>query len=138
MFTMCRGDCEMSRVRVRGVEIRRYILENVQSNSSSISRLAMGRFKITRQAVNSHLRRLVQEGALSEKGQTRGRAYMLAPLLEWQHVYPMGGGPGEDVIWRNDIDKVLGKLPENVRDIWYYGFTEMFNNAFTSGSRKQR
>jgi hypothetical protein len=24
---------------------------------------------------------------------------------------------------------VIGKLPDNVRDIWSYGFTEMFNNA---------
>ena len=119
----------MSRVRVRGEEIRRYLLENVQANSSSISRLAMDKFKITRQAVNGHIRRLVNEGALTEKGNTRGRAYALAPLIEWENNYPVVGGPGEDVVWRNDISNVLGKLPENVRDIWYYGFTEMFNNA---------
>ena len=119
----------MSRVRARGEEIRRYILENVQANSSNISKLAIDRFDISRQAINGHLRRLVQEGALNEKGNTRGRVYTLAPILEWKQVYPISGGSAEDVVWRDDIDRVLGKLPENVRDIWSYGFTEMFNNA---------
>ena len=127
----------MSRVRVRGEEIRRYILENVQANSRSINRLAMDRFKITRQAVNGHLRRLVQGGALTEKGQTRGRAYALAPLVEWRQAYQIDAGTAEDVVWRKDIDGVLGKLPENVRDIWYYGFTEMFNNALDHSGGSQ-
>lgn len=119
----------MSRVRVRGEKIRRFILDNVHANPSSISKLAIDKFGITRQAVNGHLRRLVEEGALREKGNTRGRVYSLAPLVEWQQRYPIVGGPTEDAVWRNDIDKILGKLPENVRDIWAYGFTEMFNNA---------
>jgi len=89
----------------------------------------MDKFEITRQAVNGHLRRLVVEGALSERGQTRGRAYALAPLAEWEKTYPIEEGTAEDVVWRNDISSILGKLPENVRDIWAYGFTEMFNNA---------
>lgn len=33
------------------------------------------------------------------------------------------------MVWRNDAAPILGKLPENIRDIWQYGFTEMFNNA---------
>ncbi len=35
----------------------------------------------------------------------------------------------EDLVWRNDIRAMLGNIPENVIDIWHYGFTEMFNNA---------
>ena len=35
----------------------------------------------------------------------------------------------EDVVWRSDIRPLLGDLPQNVIDIWQYGFTEMFNNA---------
>jgi len=119
----------MSRVRARGEEIRRYILKNVQSNPSTISKLAMEHFKVTRQAINSHFHRLVQEGSLRDKGKTRNRIYQLAAILEWKQVYLIGSGPAEDQVWRNDIDSVLGKLPENVRDIWFYGFTEMFNNA---------
>lgn len=119
----------MSRVRARGEEIRRFILDKVQSNASNISKLTSAHFDVSRQAVNEHLRRLVAAGALAESGNTRGRIYTLAPLVEWDHEYQIGPGLAEDVVWRNDIAAVLDKFPENVRDIWYYGFTEMFNNA---------
>ena len=119
----------MGHVRVRGEEIRRFILENVTGNSNNINRLTTIKFGTSRQAVNSHLRRLVHEGALSEKGNTKGRIYALARLAEWHQTYPIAGGPPEDVVWRNDIEPMIGKLPDNVRDIWSYGFTEMFNNA---------
>ena len=119
----------MSRVRARGEEIRRFILSHIQANPGNVTKLAMEHFSITRQAVNSHLHRLVVEGALREKGKTRNRIYQLAPLLEWQRRYPISSGPVEDVVWRDDIAPVLGNLPENISDIWSYGFTEMFNNA---------
>jgi DNA-binding transcriptional ArsR family regulator len=119
----------MSRVRARGEEVRRFILGNVQANPSTICKLAADRFGVSRQAVNEHLRRLVAAGALTEVGQTRGRVYTLAPLEVWERHYTIEASLAEDVVWRADVSGVLGKLPENVRDIWYYGFTEMFNNA---------
>ena len=126
----------MSRVRARGEEIRRYILNNVQANASNISRLATNRFGVSRQAINYHLKKLVKEGALREKGNTKSRVYGLVPILQWNQSYLVTDGPAEDIVWRNDIDSVLGKLPDNVRDIWDFGFTEMFNNArdHSSGS----
>src|SRR4051812_14825185 len=119
----------MSRVNSRGEEIRRYLLDNVTDNPRSISRMAIMKFGITRQAVNAHLSRLVDEGALTEKGQTRNRSYALASIATWEKTYPITDATGEDIVWRQDISSVLGKLPENVRSIWLYGFTEMFNNA---------
>jgi len=73
----------------------------------------------------------VREGALREKGATRGKVYELAPLVEWQGSYSLAASPApaEDYVWRTDVEKALGPLPDNVRNIWHYGFTEMFNNA---------
>ena len=119
----------MSRVRARGEEIRRYILLNVQDNHRTISRLASEHFKVSRQAIYSHLKRLVRAGALSQNGNTRSRVYELATVLEWKREYEINDNLAEDLVWRADIAEVLGKLPENVRDIWSYGFTEMLNNA---------
>jgi biotin operon repressor len=119
----------MSRVRARGEEVRRFILGNVQANPSNISKLASDKFGVSRQAVNEHVRRLVAAGALTEVGNTRGRIYTLARLEVWERHYLIKAGLAEDVVWRNDVSGVLDKLPENVRDTWYYGFTEMFNNA---------
>lgn len=119
----------MGTVRARGEAIRRYILRNVGANPRSISKLAAGKFSVSRQAINTHLRRLVSAGALRQTGRTNNRAYALAPVAEWNRLYSVAKRPAEDLVWRNDVSEVLGPLPENVRDIWSYGFTEMFNNA---------
>ncbi len=119
----------MSSVRPGGEEIRRFILKHVQDHPSSINRLATGHFGITRQAVNRHLRNLVADGTLRELGHTRAKTYELAPLAEWSRSYALDQRPAEDLVWRDDVAPALGPLPENVRDIWFYGFTEMFNNA---------
>lgn len=119
----------MTRVRARGEDIRLYILDNIEKHPNEISRLTAEKFAITRQAVNKHLHRLIKEKALTESGKTRNRSYKLAPLLHWERIYERSTGLAEDVIWRNDILSNLGQMPDNVIDIWHYGFTEMFNNA---------
>lgn len=120
----------MVRLRARGEQIRKFILENVKEHPTDINRLTAGQFGITRQAANKHLHRLVGEGCLFEDGKTRNRTYKLAPLVESQKAYTLGeSGLAEDVIWTNDIRPVLGNLTENVLDIWQYGFTEIVNNA---------
>jgi anti-sigma regulatory factor (Ser/Thr protein kinase)/biotin operon repressor len=121
----------MVRIRSRGENVRRFILENVGNHSEDISRVAAERFRITRQAVNKHLQKLVEEGALAEEGKTRNRSYKLAAMTEWNQTYTIASDLAEDVVWRNDIAPVLGQQPENVLDIWQYGFTEMFNNAIS-------
>ena len=119
----------MTRVRARGEDIRRYILDNVEKNPRRVSKLTADKFVITRQAVNKHLQRLVEEKSLSESGNTRSRVYKLAPLVEWRGSYKIAAGLAEDVVWTNDVRLALGQLPDNAMSIWHHGFTEMFNNA---------
>jgi hypothetical protein len=126
------------RVRLRGEDVRRFILNSVEKHPKDLSKVTSDHFGITRQAVNKHLQRLHSEGAITETGNTRNRSYKLCPLVEWKREYRMGASKlAEDQIWRDDIKSVLGVLPENVLDIWHYGFTEMFNNAIdhSSGNR---
>ncbi len=120
---------KVSRVRPRGEDIRRFILENIEKHPRDVSNVTSGHFKITRQAVNKHLQRLFAEHAISELGNTRSRVYSLAPLLESQKAYVISPELAEDLVWKNDVSPVIGQLPENVLDIWRYGFTEMLNNA---------
>lgn len=119
----------MTRVRARGEDIRRFILENVEQSPNDIAKVTAKRFGITRQAVSKHLQKLSSEGALAESGQTRSRIYKLSPLSVWDETYQITPQLAEDVIWREKIKSALGQLPDNVMDIWHHGFTEMFNNA---------
>lgn len=119
----------MTRVRARGEAVRRFIIDNVEKHPKDISRLTASKFGISRQAVNLHLRRLVDEGALRPDGATSNRSYKLAPLVTWEKDYSIGEGLAEDRVWMRDIAPCLGQMPQNVTDIWHYAFTEMFNNA---------
>jgi STAS-like domain of unknown function (DUF4325)/Histidine kinase-like ATPase domain len=117
------------RVRTRGEMIRKFIVENVDKHSSDIAGLTAGNFSITRQAVNKHLQSLSAEGALAPTGKTRNRIYKLCPQLESRARYRIGPGTNEDIAWDRAVEAFVSNFPENVKDIWHYCFTEMFNNA---------
>lgn len=127
----------MIRVRARGEDIRRYILEHVEKHPNDISKVTAEHFGITRQGVNKHLQKLRSENALAESGKTRNRAYKLAPLLEWSVSYKITPDLAEDLVWRETIRPVIYPLPDNVSDIWHYGFTEMLNNAIDHSGGSQ-
>ena len=119
----------MTGVRARGEKIRRYILNRVEKSPGDVTKATAKHFDITRQAVNKHLRRLRSEGVLGRSGKTRASEYRLAQLSRWHHVWEIEPGLAEDVAWTQYVRDVLGDMPDNVLDIWSYGFMEMFNNA---------
>ncbi|MGH8583872.1 MAG: STAS-like domain-containing protein [Gammaproteobacteria bacterium] len=124
----------MTRVRSRGENIRHFIINNVEKHPRGIAKITADTFGITRQAVNKHLKKLADEHALVHRGNTRSVSYHLHPLLEWSKNYSLTGTLAEDIVWREDVAPALGRMPDNVLDIWHYGFTEMFNNSIDHSS----
>jgi anti-sigma regulatory factor (Ser/Thr protein kinase) len=116
-------------IRKRGEQIRQFILDNVEQHPVDITTITCEKFAISRQAVNKHIQKLVEQRAMVVKGVTRSRHYSLHPLIEWTHTFSLDRSIPEDVVWRDYVAPLLGKLPDNVMDIWHYGITEMFNNA---------
>lgn len=119
----------MGGAQAQAARIRQYILEQVEESSSGVAQATGARFGISRQAVSRYLRQLCEEGLIQRFGQTRATQYRLASLSNWQSSYSIASAPAEDIVWKNDIRNRMADLPENVRNIWDYGFTEMFNNA---------
>lgn len=119
----------MVKVRPRGEDVRRYIVEHVEAHPRDIAKQVGRRFGISRQAVSVHLRQLTQEGFMTATGATRDRVYRLAPLSQWQRAFSITPALAEDVVWSDDVSVALGALPDNATRLWQHGFTEMFNNA---------
>lgn len=124
-------------IRKRGEAIRQFILDNVEHHPADIVALTSRTFEISRQAINKHIKRLVAQHALLVRGTTKDRRYILHPLEKWEHIYPLDESLAEDIVWSKDISQFLGDLPDNVIEIWHYGFTEMLNNAIDHSSGKQ-
>jgi len=127
----------MPKIRARGEDIRKFILANISKHPADISKITAIRFGVTRQAINKHLKKLVSGHALTESGNTRLKTYNLASIFEWSKTYIIEAGVAEDRVWLNDIRNMLDNLPDNVRSIWNYGFTEMFNNAIDHSNGSQ-
>lgn len=119
----------MARKSKRGEAVRDYILNNVEDHPSGISAATTKKFNISRQAVNKHIKRLCDQGSLVSAGSGRSKTYQLANKLLLHNSYALDGTQSEDKVWREAIAPLLKGLPDNVMDIWHYGFTEMFNNA---------
>jgi hypothetical protein len=119
----------MTKLRKKTEEIRQFIVANVEQHPKDIANLTAKQFEITRQAVNKHIQILVEQKALLVTGSTQSRHYSLQPLERWENSYTLSKSLEEHIVWQNDIFPRLGQLPENVMDIWQYGFTEMLNNA---------
>ncbi|MCU0834935.1 MAG: DUF4325 domain-containing protein [Chromatiaceae bacterium] len=83
---------------------------------------------VSRQVANGYLQRLVQSGLAEAEGTTRARVYRLKALVADAQRFPREGLE-EDVVWREVVAPHVADLPENVRNIWHYGATEMINNA---------
>jgi anti-sigma regulatory factor (Ser/Thr protein kinase)/biotin operon repressor len=126
----------VSKVRKRGEQIRQFILDNVEKHPRDVASLAAQAFGVTRQAVNKHIQHLVGQKALLVRGSTRSKIYQLHPLIEWTKAYSLNNKLEEDIVWSSDIKPLVVDLPDNVRDIWLYGFTEMLNNAIEHSSGK--
>lgn len=100
----------------------------------NIAATLMSEFQISRQSANRHLAELVANGDIVPFGLTKARIYQLAIKQEAAQSFPREG-LAEDVVWRSVCAPFVKDLPENVRDIWHYGMTEMINNAIDhSGS----
>lgn len=62
-------------------------------------------------------------------GTTRNKRYSLASLVECDLNFEISSQLAEDVIWDREVAPRLGAMADNVKSIWNYGFTEIFNNA---------
>ena len=119
----------MTGVHVHGERVRQFILDQAEKSSTGVAKATSEEFGISRQAVNRHLRQLCEAGILRRFGHTRATQYRLAALSRWQSAYSIASQPAEDVVWVDEVRSHIGELPDNVLNIWDYGFTEMFNNA---------
>jgi len=119
----------MTSVRPKGEKVRRFIVSHVAKHPHDIARVTAEHFDISRQAVNRHLQRLVDDQVLMGEGKTSGRVYRLRPLVNWATAFDLTETREEHLAWRNRVAPQLEPLPDNAMDIWQYGFTEMLNNA---------
>lgn len=114
--------------RALTVRIRQYIVDNVSAHPANITAQTVRRFQISRQAVNQHLKALVESGVLVCSGRTRSRVYQLGEISRVRGMFYVPGLE-EHVPWTAQFEPALKDLPKNVLEICRHGFTEILNNV---------
>jgi anti-sigma regulatory factor (Ser/Thr protein kinase) len=77
---------------------------------------------------NRYLDKLVERGALEASGTTRGRKYVLKPLIEDGFEFQVPELE-EHMVWRQKIAPLLKDESKNVIELFEYGVQEMVNNV---------
>ncbi len=113
----------------RTESIRAFLLGNAACHAEDLVRFAATKFACSRQAMHKHVQKLIAEGVLTATGSTRSRIYTLAVLAEWRQKWRLTKRLSEDEAWHQAVGPRLHDLADNVRGIWLYGFSELFNNA---------
>ena len=108
--------------------LRDKVLRLVAEDGHAVAARLVAATGISRQTASVQVQALLTEGLIVAEGATRSRIYRLAPLREAVTSHARAGLE-EDQVWRNFFAPHFADLPENVRDIWRYGVTEMINNA---------
>ncbi len=104
------------------------LLRIVASGPRNVAGRLAQALSVSRQAASARLHKAVKAGLIGRQGQGAGVRYALATTAQVQHRYERAG-LSEDRVWQQLLAPVVADLPENVRDVWRYGATEMVNNA---------
>jgi len=112
----------------RGRDIRACLIHKIPLTGRQVTKIVAEKFGISRQAVNRHMKALIEEGLVKAKGSTRNREYELAILEELGFEETLEGLE-EHIVWEEKVKPFLAGLPQNAIDNWEYAFTEILNNA---------
>lgn len=113
----------------KATKIREFILEHIENHSENIASLLSEEFGFSRQAANLYLAKAVEEGVLVKIGNTRSTKYFLAGGEHIEFNIKIQPSLSEDKVWSKYIKPMILNYPPNIREICFYGFTEIFNNV---------
>ena len=113
----------------KAIEIRSFIIANVEDHPADIARFAIEKFNISRVTAVRHISDLIKEGILKATGKTKDRSYKLREIVDQNIDLEITPDLQEDVVWTEKVKPLLDDTKENVLSICAHGFTEMLNNV---------
>jgi len=109
--------------------IEELLLASVEQHPSDLVKIVSERLGVSRQAVHRHLDRLIHSGTITKIGRRRGTKYYLTDHPISSVRLKTSDKLEEDRVYSEYVAPKLNAVPDNIRDICHYGFTEIMNNA---------
>ncbi len=105
----------------------RYILEKVGQNDSCLSKTVSETMNVNQNTVHNYICELIDAGIILRK--KRGQYELAKKIWEFRLERNKGELDSETAAFLHCLSPILQDDPRNVREIWEYAFSEMFNNV---------
>lgn len=116
-------------MRTQSDTIKHYILTHITAHPTDIVAITVKQFDVTRTTVHRHLHYLIQQGLILKSGTTRNIKYAAKNTLNRHMLYAIKPTLSEYEVLKKDFQDIFQQFAENINDVCFYGFTEIFNNA---------
>ncbi len=115
---------DMKFTKKRKEQIKLYILEKIFKKDKNFKKSVAESHDISKSTVYRYIKELLDDGIIYKSDDF----YKLTTELKY-FSYDMKSVKDESDVFDNDILPLISNLPKNLKNIWCYAFTEMFNNV---------
>lgn len=109
-------------------KIKTFILQNIAKHRKNIVQEVIGRFGISRQAVNKHMNRLISDNKVMAYGVTKGRYYELVPEVNYSKTINFDKKQDPELIFNKFIKPQIQILKNNLYDIFQFSICALLTN----------
>lgn len=106
--------------------ITKYILEQIDKDSPNLYKKTMDAFSVSDTTVRRYIRKL-EDISVIECNEQKKCKYSLTSKHSICHLQNIN--LEEHIIYMEQVNSMIEDLPNNIKHIWMYAFTEMMNNA---------
>ena len=107
--------------------IKLYLLEKIKNGDKSVTKKVSDTFGINQTTVHTYVNDLIKEGVIIKTG--RDKYELVSNIYKYHLDRTAGEMEMDDRVYSSCMEKHVKNLPENVRHIWGYAFSEMINNV---------
>ncbi len=111
------------------VEVKEFILKQVERHPRDIVSLVAKQFGLSRQRAHFYVAREVGKGKIIKVGQTSQTRYFLAGGKHVEFGLKITPDLDEYTVWSKYIKPMTLHYSDNIQGVCSYGFTEILNNA---------
>lgn len=104
-----------------------YMLEKIEENTASLSKCVAEAFDMGQSTVHLYLNELVEKGVIRKMGRGKYELVTQATVREFRRS--RGEISSDTYAYETMLADYMRALPNNVKRIWEYAFTEMVNNV---------
>jgi len=112
-----------------------YLLEKIEQRVENPSKIVSEAFNVNRNTVHTYINQLVEENII--RRQKRGIYELVDNSFDYIFLKSKNEIKNETQIYNKTLKEHIEDLPQNVKEIWEYAFSEMVNNVIDHSDSKK-